>query len=356
MNEMLDEKTINDYIVNFKIKPLIKSISNLMNDFVDSALELDTPSIPDEKAALKLFIDAIGSTFNTLLDHSDAPSVIMNEIIYKFDSLYFKQPHDSYEDALLHLFKKEARKLNIDEIDSRPEIQIDVYDDIKRHIKTMKKMKKSAGKVGGDLGIVAFPHSRTDVLFDELNTPIEDKIETDLESFFHNSGYIEPDVLKKMIAFKSKGEYKDIFIDPKVSKIYRGMSIDSEGLKKLLRDKETFKSAVNSLARGKKYIAEVKLQFKPRGGASSWTTQKEIAIKFANQNAVEQIDFVIVKDKIETFKGDAALILHADATENVEKKFSGPGGLYNLNFADEYSHEKEIICVGNVNVYKVEIF
>jgi hypothetical protein len=102
--------------------------------------------------------------------------------------------------------------------------------------------KKSSKK--GPLGSWAFPQNRKkDLLPFEKNTVIEDVLYVELEKHFNDSISISDEASLEMQKILSKKEYPDIFREPKVKTIYRGMSVGEEWLNTLLKSNQIDKSA-----------------------------------------------------------------------------------------------------------------
>lgn len=91
-----------------------------------------------------------------------------------------------------------------------------------------------------------------------------------------------------------------------------------------------------------KTIIEKEFTFKPKLGASSWTTSKNTANKFAMKN--------VYKDK-----NTYAIILTAYAKKNKKQFVSGAGGLYKVEPYVGYANEFEVIGLGNITVSSIEI-
>lgn len=196
--------------------------------------------------------------------------------------------------------------------------------------------KKSSKK--GDLGSYAFPQSRkNDFLPLEKDTYIEEDIYTDLDSHFNNStsmGNKESLAIQKFLA---NNEYHDVFKEPNVKTVYRGMGVSSTWLKNVLNDQyddNAYSGKIN-----KSFV------FNPlhnSQGSTSWTSDKNVAEEFAMHGSINNLN------------SDIKIVLIAKTAENRNKFLACKDGLYKLSATQGLEHEKEIVGLGPINISSVE--
>ena len=212
---------------------------------------------------------------------------------------------------------------------------------MKNNIKKMQQIlndsSKNKSSKDGTLGIYAWPTNRIkDHLPYEKNTDEEELLSSELYAHFQNtktksvSGIDEKgaSILKKMLA---NGEYPDIIREPKTKIIMRGMAVSDQELRSL--------SGGDYVVQGKtlKYSGI----FIPKKSASSWTTSKTSAIGFAKEN--------------ESNAKMHCIVLIAQVSENPGKLLQCDDALYKFDFAESVSDEHEVIALGNIKMYAIEV-
>jgi len=366
MTKKQDKGKILDAIVKQFEKP-IRGLAKWIEKAVDVVLDSSIPASNSEKDALQFVIDKLVLVENDLNDGIDVTlrtnssnslktyfsingiESCLFSTIANFHNDYFKQPHDSYYDAMLFILNKELNSMfNNNDVNLVSNLKI--YCDITLPHNSNKKLNAIANikqvdkkKLDPNIEIIAFADDREDVKYPEQNTAVEDELTSNLKRHFMDNRGISTSTAKYLQKLKSQGKYPDVFADPKKPIIYRGMAISDDNLKKLLKNKKEADRLIKLIDSKKIAKSEVNLIFKPRGGmnVSSWTTSKRMAWEFAEDAA--------------TYK-DHLIILYADATEDLHKKFSGEDGLYKItDMGDEFAHEKEVMCIGQVKVYAIEI-
>lgn len=189
------------------------------------------------------------------------------------------------------------------------------------------------------LGSYAFPDKREeDDLPEEPNTQYEDELFDALQGHIVLNHYLPPDDAKTVQKFLKNGWYEDVFTPPSEDVLYRGMSLSTEELKKVLNDD------IDDV-KGEKPVNFV---FKPRsGGGSSWTTDPEVAKNFAEMYTDDEKRWPV--------------ILIAKSADNFDSFVSGkPGskgkGIYRLKDIARgtgFETENEVIGLGDIKVKKV---
>lgn len=207
----------------------------------------------------------------------------------------------------------------------------------------------------GPLGKIAFDPQRKDSAGRkrgeiEPNTEIEDDIYKRIMGYVStNYAKSDPhidDVLRQVIA---SGEYSDMIKPPDQSYVYRGMGVDEETMK-------TFIGAEDLLdVREEPWIMDNMVKIYDRSfllnpgltnlsrALSSWTTEIEVARRFSFPRSESRGDG----------SGGFAVVLYASPAEN-PSAFLDISGMYNLKGVGSFSHEKEVIGIGEIKVSKVE--
>lgn len=186
------------------------------------------------------------------------------------------------------------------------------------------------------LGRFAFAPERKGVPY-EVNNELEKKMRAKLAVHFGGGQMIDNETLELIRGFVEQGLYSKVFFETDAPVVYRGMNVKKSGIKWL-------QGLVGGDLKGHG-VANVDYEYTQRdsslselGGASSWTTSKDVPKKFFEKNAAYHI------------------IMHARTADN-PGQFLSAEGLYNLSFVSpEWKSEKEAIGVGTIKVYKIEWF
>jgi hypothetical protein len=181
------------------------------------------------------------------------------------------------------------------------------------------------------LGKFAFAPLRPSVPF-ERNTSVENKLQDAIIAHLEENNKLPPDALMLIRTFTENNWYPNLFSEPKEEMLYRGMFVSKEYLKSMLGAKRVPKS-------GKK---KINWPFRPRGKASSWTSDKSYARDIVIENAYEN----------ET-EGEFVIVMCAKSSDNRGKLFDIEG-VYEIPDLESYSHEKEIIGYGDITIESVE--
>ena len=177
----------------------------------------------------------------------------------------------------------------------------------------------------------------------EPNTPSETKLIGDLYKHLGSQDQWAPLDSKSTKAIKNvlaaKKEYGDVFIEPSVKYVFRGMKIDKASFEKLFG----FIPDKNKRRGIKKFDKSVVFKPKQKNCGSSWTKERRIAFAFSNFYEAERglSDFGI------------ACILQAKTSDNKGKLFDVKN-LYGNVLDPEFKDEKEVIGLGDVIVDGLE--
>lgn len=235
-----------------------------------------------------------------------------------------------------HLFNKKIEPKIIDELTEQIKLFFELCI---QKIPYAKKIltKKSLEK--GPLGSWAFPQSRrNDLLPLEKDTQIETQLYDELEQHFNDSISISDESSLEIQDILSKKMYPDIFKEPKVKTIYRGMTVAEIWFKTLLKS--------NQINDNIDYFGVLNLKFtfnplRNKEGSTSWTTSKHIAKRFANDNYRQNYSGI-------------KLILIASVSNNKNKLLACTNGLYKLSSTMGFDDEDEVIGLGPIAVDAVE--
>ena len=195
---------------------------------------------------------------------------------------------------------------------------------------------------------------------EEENTLDEDELYDVLREFLTSYGDIDTRLAQTILGYIQKGQYPEAFqVYDGFPKVYRGMKVTDAWLRKYSPNTivayKRWPMAVWSEETPGSYVGgelEVPYTFgrkssRGRGEGSSWTTDFQIAIKFA-----------------EGFEGSSALegempgrrhpiVLVASTADNM---FLDVEPFYHYTGLNEYQHEDELIALGDVKVNEIMTF
>ena len=186
------------------------------------------------------------------------------------------------------------------------------------------------------LGRFAFAPERKGVPY-EQNNALEKKMRDKIAIHFGGGQMIDNETLELIRGFVEQDLYSKVFFETDAPVVYRGMNVKKTGIKWM-------QGLVGGDLKGHG-VANVDYEYTQRdsslselGGASSWSTSKEVPKNFFEKNAAYHI------------------IMHARTADN-PGQFLSAEGLYNLSFVSPaWKSEKEAIGVGTIKVYKIEWF
>ena len=192
------------------------------------------------------------------------------------------------------------------------------------------------------LGRVAFGPERYPPIY-EPNTKEEKALLNALWHHFEGYEMLSAKNAEAIRGMMRKGRYPSVFVPPRVTTIYRGMTVKLTWLAKALgvsvRDlkrigKTTRPGAYELITVGK---SEVNFKFVPRKGAASWSKSHRVARGFLSSDY-----------------DTAQIILHADVAEN-DGRLMDASGLYDkVSGFGGFRAEKEVLGLGPIRVHMIE--
>lgn len=169
--------------------------------------------------------------------------------------------------------------------------------------------------------------------------PYETNTQAEFDAFLGLKDHIkinEPmpqDVALDLMGVLDDGSYSEILHEPKEEYVFRGISMNEEGLRNMIRLppgeelKESGSAVINRMLKGSS-----------RGeGSSSWSTNLASALEFSEAGYSRPFSVVLV----------------AKRSENPNSFLEGPNGLYKVKAFSSFTHEKESIALGSIRIYKV---
>lgn len=191
------------------------------------------------------------------------------------------------------------------------------------------------------LGNIAFAELRADLYDDdyEQNTEIEDILQDELMQHFGVNKPMSPEsaeLLQNMLAKGWPKDYYKIFKAPSNTKIaFRGVRLPPAWFVKNIGSdwKAQFKKGKGSV--------ELNTTFgsgnKP---VASWTTDRSVATRFS---------------AVRSDKKGVGVILHAKVSDNQNKFLDAKPMYKNVPEFSLYDYEAELLGIGDINIYKVEL-
>lgn len=179
------------------------------------------------------------------------------------------------------------------------------------------------------LGRIAFATKRKDKPF-EIDTAEESRLYMALRRYFDENIPLSAGDVTQIKELLANGWYSDVFSEPQVTEVYRGMSVTDEWLKKIT-GQETLSD-----------VGEIDMSktFKPKGDSSSWSTDSSMAEYFSIHPAQRGKGF------------KRAVVLHANVADN-PGSFVSATGLYGVEGLDEFTGENEVIGLGPIKIHKI---
>ena len=192
-------------------------------------------------------------------------------------------------------------------------------------MKTLRKLQLCEEQ---ELGRYAFAPVRKDLDISEPNTPIEDELYDVLTKHFDDYQRPSSEKVKMIKSFLINDEYEDVFNEPDVDNVFRGMNVSLDVLEEFSDENIPKNEMIGTIIKS--------FEFKPFDAVSSWTTDIEIARAFSGKNITGQNRF--------------AVVLVADVSKNRNCFISGPQGLYKVKGFDDYEEECEVLGFGKIKV------
>jgi hypothetical protein len=175
----------------------------------------------------------------------------------------------------------------------------------------------------------AFADERYGQVPSEPDNKLERKLYRALIKHFVNNVPLSPENAKQFQDVLKSGKYFSVIHGPTQDFVYRGMTVPAKWIRAALKlNKDDKLPDVGH--------KEASFTFKPRQkvGATSWTTQQETAIDFADDSFAEDYQIVMV----------------AEVANNKDKFIMCDDGLYKIDGLNLHEDEDEVIALNNINV------
>lgn len=195
--------------------------------------------------------------------------------------------------------------------------------------KFSKKLEKLPD---GPFDKIAFADERPGLDGIEPDNKTERLVMRQLRTHFSNAKGITPQTASMLQAMLKNGEYKNFIVEPKNKVVFRGMRVPKAWVAKAIGEKAMF-----SIPLHKKATFEKKFTFTPKRPVASWTSSVATAREFSEGST------------------DYSVVLHAYVDENSNKFIDCKHGLYKSTIAAGYEDENEVIGIGQIKVFKLEI-
>ena len=204
-----------------------------------------------------------------------------------------------------------------------------MQDYIKNNLKTIT----SDANKDDVLNKYAFADQRPEMVPEEPNNEIEEKLYKELKSFFAFNRAVSTDSVNILQNILQKNIYKDVIKMPQQSQVYRGMYVDENYIKKML-------GTNNAITNNGVSVSSMLFEHEPNKLVSSWSLDLKTANDFSKVPPYEKIRIYSV-------------VLTANVSDNPNKFITGPDGLYQVSGLRVFSHEKESIGLGNIEICKM---
>lgn len=257
-----------------------------------------------------------------------------NEESLNFENL--KKLNRTAQDALLNwwMLFEEADKKEIEKqrVEAQRAVQ-DAYEKSQEQQAELRKKYPPEAPEKADfrpLDDYAFALNRPEKAPEEDDNDQERELYNDIRAHFNSNKAFSVEDAQLIQQIMKKGYYKDVFHEPTVEWVYRGMGVSDEWLRKFLNLKEGEELPKKASRKGD-------FKFTPfeGRGSHSWSQSVEKALEFAADG------------------GDHMIVLVASVKDNKYKFVSGPAGLYDVKGLDEYEREEEAIGLDQIKVAKV---
>jgi len=196
-----------------------------------------------------------------------------------------------------------------------------------------EKFSKKLDKLpDGPFDKIAFADERPGLDGIEPDNKTERLVMRQLINHFSNAKGITPGTAAMLQGMLKNGEYKDFLSEPKNKVVFRGMKVPKAWIAKAIGEK-----AMYSIPMHKRATFEKKFTFTPKRPVASWTSSIATARRFSQG------------------MHDYSVVLHAAVDENPNKLIDCKRGLYGSSIATGYEDENEVIGIGQIKVFKLEI-
>lgn len=204
-----------------------------------------------------------------------------------------------------------------------------IISDTKKQDERLRSNMKPEASKDDPFEEFAFAEERYGQVPNEPDNELEKRLYKALVDHF-NEGIILPldDAMQLQDILKS-GKYSSVIHGPSqdIAYVYRGMDVTEEWMRSALKLKENDKLPL--LGRMK-----ASFTFKPRLGASSWTSNEKIAFDFIESENPENYQIIML----------------AEISKNPFGFIAGDDGLYRIGDLDRHANEHEIVALGHTNV------
>jgi hypothetical protein len=314
--------------------PKVSNVADQIVAFVEKHINFD-----DVAWFVKRYneLRKIGGRFKALgfameLQKNNVPSQIINLVLPNvawgvFDDDVKMPTLDSIKSRAKALQSRDLGFLSGDAPFER--LQKNLSDIRSKFEKFSKKLEKLPD---GPFDKIAFADERPGLDGIEPDNKTERFVMRQLRSHFSNAKGITPKTASMLQAMLKNGEYKDFIVEPKNRVVFRGMRVPKAWVAKAIGEK-----AMYSIPLHKRVAFEKKFTFTPRRPVASWTSSIATAREFSEGST------------------DYSVILHAAVDENPNKFIDCKRGLYGSTIAADYEDENEVIGIGQVKVFKLEI-
>lgn len=318
-----------------KGSPKVSNVADQIVAFVEKHINFD-----DVAWFVKRYneLRKVGGRFKALgfameLQKNNVPAQIINLVLPNVrwgaaDDVDVKMPTlDSIKSRAKKLSSKDLGFLVGDAVYER--FQKNLSDIRSKLDKLSKKMKNLPD---GAFDKIAFADERPGLDGIEPDNKTERLVMRQLRTHFNNSKGITPQTASMLQGMLKNGEYKDFLSEPKNKVVFRGMKVPKAWVAKAIGEK-----AMYSIPMHKRAAFEKKFTFTPKRPVASWTSSIATAREFSEGAT------------------DYSVILHAAVDENPNKFIDCKRGLYDSTIASNWKDENEVIGIGQIKVFKLEI-
>jgi hypothetical protein len=270
--------------------------------------------------------------FAETLSKNNVPPEIINLLLPNVALVSFD---DDVPMPTLDLIKSRAKKLSSASLSFL--VGDAVYERFQKNLSDIRskldKITKKMDKLpDGPFDKIAFADERHGLGGIEPDNKTERLVVRQLRTHFANSKGITPGTASMLQAMLKNGEYKDFIAAPKNRVVFRGMRVPKAWVAKAIGEK-----AMYSIPLHKRAAFEKKFTFTPKRPVASWTSSIATAREFSQGST------------------DYSVVLHAAVDENPNKFIDCKRGFYDSTIADNYNDENEVIGIGQIKVFKLEI-
>lgn len=179
----------------------------------------------------------------------------------------------------------------------------------------------------------------------EDNTKLENELLEAIIAHFNDNIQLTKDVGEQIIQFMKNNQYSKIFKSPNEEYVCRGYAVKKDYIDSINKQ-YGLNIDFNNISEPKDYEKTFILAPKQGTFASSWTTDEEIADGFALSRGLGE------------YGNEAYIVVVFAKPDNPANKdrFIDSSGLYEIEAFHKMETEREVIGLGNIEVYKVRIY